>query len=101
MSPVENMAIDFFDFYHIFLMPFLLIFSQSERHLHYMSTDTSFGSIVKFPDVSEYHKLNILILPFNRCILPVFNSALQKAGEKNTHVGHQYSYIGLNFDKIV
>lgn len=101
VSPVENMTIDFFAFYHIFLMAFLLIFSQSESHLHYMSTDTSFGFIVKFPDVSEYHKLNIFILPCNRCILPAFNSALQKAGEKNTHVGHQCSYIGLNFDKIV
>lgn len=100
VAPWKNMARDFFAFYHRFLMAFLQTFSQSERHLHCMSTKTAFGSIIKLPDGSVMPQI-FFILPCYRCILPVFNSALQKAGEKNTHMGHQCSYIGLNFGKIV
>lgn len=52
VSPVKNMTMDFFAFYHRFLMAFLQTFNQPEIHLHCMSTETAFGSVVKFPDVS-------------------------------------------------
>lgn len=81
VAPMKNMARDFFAFYHSFLMAFLQTFSQSERHLHCMSTKTAFGSIIKLPDGSVMPQI-FFILPCYRCILPVFNSALQKAGEK-------------------
>lgn len=41
------MARDLLPFYQRFIIAFLVLFNQSERHLHRMSTDTKFVSIVK------------------------------------------------------
>lgn len=82
VSLVKNMTMDFFAFYHRFLMTFLQNFSQSERHLHCMSTETAFGSFLKLPDVSVIPQIVLILQMY---FTSIYLYLAKSRGENDPH----------------